>query len=58
MSKWKCSVCGYIYDSEKGIPEKALNQVLNLKIYLITLNAQDVVLVKRCLNSYKFRRKK
>ena len=19
MSKWKCSVCGYIYDSEKGI---------------------------------------
>ena len=24
MSKWKCSVCGYIYDSEKGIPEKGI----------------------------------
>jgi len=21
MSKWKCTVCGYIYDPEKGDPE-------------------------------------
>jgi rubredoxin len=21
MAKWKCSVCGYIYDPEKGDPE-------------------------------------
>ena len=57
MSKWKCSVCGYIYDSEKGIPEKALKQVQNLKIYLMTLNAQDVVPAKLCLNSYRFGQK-
>lgn len=22
MSKWKCKLCGYIYDSEEGLPEK------------------------------------
>ena len=24
MSKWKCTVCGYIYDSEEGISEKGI----------------------------------
>ena len=21
MEKWRCTVCGYIYDPEKGVPE-------------------------------------
>jgi rubredoxin len=21
MDKWQCTVCGYVYDPEKGIPE-------------------------------------
>ncbi|MDR4509957.1 MAG: rubredoxin [Candidatus Brocadiaceae bacterium] len=24
MSKWECSVCGYIYDPEKGDPENGV----------------------------------
>jgi rubredoxin len=35
--------------------KKVLNQVLNLKTCLMTLSAQDVVLVKHCLNSYKLK---
>jgi rubredoxin len=22
MAKWKCGICGWIYDSELGLPEK------------------------------------
>lgn len=22
MTKWKCSICGWTYDPEKGLPEK------------------------------------
>ncbi|UCF05478.1 MAG: rubredoxin [bacterium] len=25
MEKWKCSVCGYIYDPEKGDPEGGID---------------------------------
>ncbi len=25
MKKYVCSVCGYIYDPEKGIPEEGIN---------------------------------
>ena len=25
MQKWQCSVCGYIYDPEKGDPDNGVN---------------------------------
>jgi rubredoxin len=25
MEKWKCNVCGYIYDPEKGDPDGAIS---------------------------------
>lgn len=25
MKKYVCSVCGYVYDPEKGIPEEGIN---------------------------------
>lgn len=24
MKKYKCTICGYVYDEEKGIPEKGI----------------------------------
>lgn len=24
MTKWKCTICGWIYDSEKGLAEKKI----------------------------------
>lgn len=24
MKKWECTVCGFIYDEEKGLPEEGL----------------------------------
>lgn len=36
MQKYQCTVCMYIYDPEKGDDTQGLNQVLLLKIYLLT----------------------
>ena len=24
MAKWKCKLCGYIYDEDEGIPERGV----------------------------------
>lgn len=24
MSKWKCQLCGFVYDEEEGIPDKGI----------------------------------
>jgi hypothetical protein len=36
MAKYKCTVCGYIYDPEKGDPDGGINRVQPLKISPMT----------------------
>lgn len=47
MDKWECLFCGYIYDPEKGDPERGIEpQELLLKILQIIGFAPFVVKVK------------
>lgn len=58
MSKWKCSVCGYIYDSEKRHTRKGIEAGTEFEDLPDDFNTQDVVPAKLCLNSYRFGQKK
>ncbi len=31
MSKWKCEICGYVYDSEAGEPNKGIEPDTNFE---------------------------
>ncbi len=59
MSKWKCSVCGYIYDSEKGIPEKGIEAGTEFEDLPDDFKCPRCGAGKKlCLNSYRFGQKK
>lgn len=50
MAKWKCKLCGYIYDEEKGDLSRNVPAGTLLKILHYPINALNVVLEKLCLN--------
>ena len=46
MDKWRCKVCGFIYDPEKVIPIAALRRGQHLKISPMTGIALSVKSIK------------
>lgn len=50
MKKYKCSVCGYVYDPAQGDPDNGVAREQLLKIYQIHGVVQFVELPKICLS--------
>ena len=52
MEKWKCNICGYIYDPEKGDPDGDISPNTPLKNSLTIGSALCAVLPKICLKKF------
>jgi len=49
MAKWKCIVCGYIYDEEAGDPDSGVNPGTKFEEVQMIEYARSVALQKICL---------